>query len=272
MAEGKGIFFNIRNFLSFQLSTSFAALLMESVATIFRLPSPLNAMQILWINIIMDGPPAQSLEPVDDRILIAPPRKVTDPIITRALLTRAVSSAVLIAFLTLLAVFHHELDDGNVTRRDTTMTFMTFVNCDLFNAYECRSADKCFYEISPFSNTSFLWAMSFSVASQFTVIYFPPLQSVFQTEALLLEDLLLIVCLLSTVLLLDTIRKKYMKQCCGDHSRRTIFERMIMNFGDTKGNDGKRVKRKRKQLIIAGPPAYVYSTRSKILITRYLRK
>lgn len=261
MAEGKGIFFNIRNFLSFQLSTSFAALLMESVATIFRLPSPLNAMQILWINIIMDGPPAQSLEPVDDRILIAPPRKVTDPIITRALLTRAVSSAVLIAFLT-LAVFHHELDDGNVTRRDTTMTFMTFVNCDLFNAYECRSADKCFYEISPFSNTSFLWAMSFSVASQFTVIYFPPLQSVFQTEALLLEDLLLIVCLLSTVLLLDTIRKKYMKQCCGDHSRRTIFERMIMSFGDTKG----------KQLIIAGPPAYVYSTRSKILITRYLRK
>lgn len=256
VAEGKGIFFNIRNFLSFQLSTSFAALLMESVATIFRLPSPLNAMQILWINIIMDGPPAQSLgvEPVDDRILIAPPRKVTDPIITRALLTRAVSSAVLIAFLT-LAVFHHELDDGNVTRRDTTMTFMTFVNCDLFNAYACRSADKCFYEISPFSNTSFLWAMSFSVAGQFAVIYFPPLQSVFQTEALLLEDLLLIVCLSSTVLLLDTIRKKYMKQCCGDHSRRTIFGRMIMSFGDTKGNDGKRVKRKRKQLIIAGPPA-----------------
>jgi Ca2+-transporting ATPase len=58
----------------------------------------------------MDGPPAQSLgvEPVDERILRAPPRKVTDPIVTRALLTRAVSSAVLITFLTLL-VFAHEL-------------------------------------------------------------------------------------------------------------------------------------------------------------------
>ena len=44
VAEGKGIFFNIRNFLSFQLSTSFAALAMESVATVFCLPSPLNAM------------------------------------------------------------------------------------------------------------------------------------------------------------------------------------------------------------------------------------
>jgi Ca2+-transporting ATPase len=54
VAEGKGIFYNIRNFLSFQLSTSFAALTMESIATIFGLPNPLNAMQILWINIIMD--------------------------------------------------------------------------------------------------------------------------------------------------------------------------------------------------------------------------
>lgn len=58
----------------------------------------------------MDGPPAQSLgvEPVDERILRAPPRKVTDPIVTRALLTRAVSSALLIMCLT-LAVFDREL-------------------------------------------------------------------------------------------------------------------------------------------------------------------
>ena len=55
VAGGKGIFFNIRNFLAFQLSTSFAALGMECVATLLGLPNPLNAMQILWINIIMDG-------------------------------------------------------------------------------------------------------------------------------------------------------------------------------------------------------------------------
>ncbi|KAL7537432.1 hypothetical protein ACHAXR_007819, partial [Thalassiosira sp. AJA248-18] len=243
VAEGKGIFFNIRNFLSFQLSTSFAALGMESVATAFRLPSPLNAMQILWINIIMDGPPAQSLgvEPVDERILRAPPRKVTDPIVTRALLTRAVSSAALIMFLT-LGVFSNELDDGHVTRRDTTMTFMTFVNCDLFNAYACRSADKCFYEISPFSNPSFLWAMAFSVAGQFAVIYLPPLQSVFQTEALSLGDLILIVCLSSTVLLLDTFRKKFLQGYCSDNARRrgSIFRRRIRK--KKKGSAGEAKK------------------------------
>eukprot|EP00978_Attheya_sp_CCMP212_P007459 scaffold17302_cov53-Attheya_sp.AAC.2 len=51
----------------------------------------------------MDGPPAQSLgvEPVDERILKAKPRKASDPIVTRALLYRAISSAMLIVFLTL---------------------------------------------------------------------------------------------------------------------------------------------------------------------------
>ena len=56
IAEGKGIFFNIRCFLAFQLSTSFAALTMASVATALGMPSPLNAMQILWINIIVRSP------------------------------------------------------------------------------------------------------------------------------------------------------------------------------------------------------------------------
>jgi hypothetical protein len=42
-----------------QLSTSIAALALIALSTCFGLESPLNAMQILWINIIMDGPPAQ---------------------------------------------------------------------------------------------------------------------------------------------------------------------------------------------------------------------
>jgi P-type Ca2+ transporter type 2C len=48
--EGKGIFYNIQNFLTFQLSTSAAALSLVLLATSFGLPNPLNAMQILWIS------------------------------------------------------------------------------------------------------------------------------------------------------------------------------------------------------------------------------
>ena len=40
---------------------SIAALTLITLSVVFGLPNPLNAMQILWINIIMDGPPAQRL-------------------------------------------------------------------------------------------------------------------------------------------------------------------------------------------------------------------
>lgn len=213
VSEGKGIFFNIRNFLTFQLSTSFAILTIEAFATAFGMPSPLNAMQILWINIIMDGPPAQSLgvEPVDQKILNARPRKPSDPIVSKVLMLRAVTSAILIVFLT-LRVFAHELEDGKVTRRDTTMTFMTFVNCDLFNAYACRSSERCFYELDPFGNPAFLWAVGGSAIGQLAVIYFPPLQEVFQTEALSFGDFIYILLLSCTVLILDTMRKRFCKE------------------------------------------------------------
>ena len=46
ISEGKGMFSNIRNFLAFQFSTSFTALAMQSVATLFLLLTPLNAMQL----------------------------------------------------------------------------------------------------------------------------------------------------------------------------------------------------------------------------------
>lgn len=165
----------------------------------------------------MDGPPAQSLgvEPVDEHILRAKPRRADDPIVTRALLLRAISSAAIIVFLT-LKVFANELDDGKVTRRDTTMTFMTFVNCDLFNAYVCRSADRCFHEIDFFGNRAFLWAIGGSYVGQLLVIYFGPLQEVFQTEALYPRDLLYIILLSSSVLLCDTLRKKFFSNWFSD--------------------------------------------------------
>jgi Ca2+-transporting ATPase len=168
----------------------------------------------------MDGPPAQSLgvEPVHDKIFRAKPRKATEPILTRSLLLRAITNAVLIVYLT-LRVFYMELGDGGVvTRRDTTMTFMTFVNCDLFNAYACRSSELCFYELDLFSNSVFLFSVGGSILGQLAVIYFPPLQEVFQTEALSVSDIVYILILSSSILMLDTLRKKFFLKLFSDNS------------------------------------------------------
>lgn len=55
VCAGKGIFWNIQNFLCFQLSTAVAALALVTISTALELPNPLNPMQILFINILMDG-------------------------------------------------------------------------------------------------------------------------------------------------------------------------------------------------------------------------
>ncbi len=175
----------------------------------------------------MDGPPAQSLgvEPVDERILRARPRKTSDPLLTRALLLRAISSAALIVIVT-LRVFALEMDGGEITRRDTTMTFMTFVNCDLFNAYACRSSDRCFYDIKFSENPTFLYAVGGSILGQLAVIYFKPLQEIFQTEALSMMDIFFILLISSSVLILDTIRKKFFSRWfCDSNQQFPVFSK-----------------------------------------------
>ncbi|RDL29981.1 Uncharacterized protein BP5553_10608 [Venustampulla echinocandica] len=209
--EGKGIFSNIQNFLTFQLSTSAAALALVFFCTCLGFKNPLNAMQILWINIIMDGPPAQSLgvEPVDPDVMTRPPRKRNAPVLTWPLITRVMTSASIIMMGTMAVYTHEMLTDGEVTKRDTTMTFTCFVLFDMFNALNCRSESKSVLrgEVGLFSNTLFNWAVSLSLGGQILVIYFPWLQEVFQTEALGFFDLVGLVMLASTVFWADEARK-----------------------------------------------------------------
>ncbi|KAJ5484964.1 Calcium-transporting ATPase 1 [Penicillium diatomitis] len=219
--QGKGIFYNIQNFITFQLSTSVAALSLVLLSTTLGFKNPLNAMQILWINILMDGPPAQSLgvEPVDPSIMSRPPRPKHARVLTRPLIQRVLTSAMVIMIGT-LAIYIHEMgdvDDGQplgkrsrvVTAHDTTMTFTCFVLFDMFNALTCRSESKSVLrgELSLFGNKMFNYAVFGSLAGQACVIYLPFLQRVFQTEALGLGSLFKLVCLASSVFWVDEARK-----------------------------------------------------------------
>ncbi|XP_065184948.1 calcium-transporting ATPase type 2C member 1-like [Sycon ciliatum] len=209
--EGKSIFYNIKNFVRFQLSTSIAALSLIAISTLFSLPSPLNAMQILWINIIMDGPPAQSLgvEPVDRDVTRRPPRKISQGMITPLLAARVVMSALCIVLGTFWIFWREMSIDNKVTARDTTMTFTCFVFFDMFNALSSRSEFKSVLQLGLFSNRAFVIAVGGSLIGQMLVVYFPPLQRVFITEALGAHDLLLLVALSSTVLICDEVLKLY---------------------------------------------------------------
>ncbi|NWT52222.1 AT2C2 ATPase, partial [Erythrocercus mccallii] len=213
--EGKGIFYNIKNFVRFQLSTSISALSLITLSTVLNLPNPLNAMQILWINIIMDGPPAQSLgvEPVDRDTIKQPPRCITDTILSKSLILKIFMSALIIISGTLF-VFWKENPKGGITPRTTTMTFTCFVFFDLFNALTCRSQTKLIFEIGFFRNRMFLYSVLGSFLGQLAVIYIPPLQKIFQTENLGVLDLLFLTGLASSVFVVSELVKLCEKRCC----------------------------------------------------------
>ncbi|KAM6123543.1 calcium-transporting ATPase type 2C member 2 [Phoenicopterus ruber ruber] len=213
--EGKGIFYNIKNFVRFQLSTSISALSLITLSTVLNLPNPLNAMQILWINIIMDGPPAQSLgvEPVDRDTIKQPPRCISDTILSKSLILKIFMSAMIIISGTLF-VFWKENPKSGITPRTTTMTFTCFVFFDLFNALTCRSQTKLIFEIGFFRNRMFLYSVLGSFLGQLAVIYVPPLQKIFQTENLRVLDLLFLTGLASSVFIVSELVKLCEKRCC----------------------------------------------------------
>jgi Ca2+-transporting ATPase len=235
MEEGKGIFYNIQNFLTFQLSTSAAALSLVLLSTFLGFANPLNAMQILWIStssssflslsrlpskltradILMDGPPAQSLgvEPVDPAVMALPPRPRNARVLTRPLIQRVLQSATIIMLGTLTTYYREMAADNIVTARDTTMTFTCFVLFDMFNALTCRSSTKSLLagEIGLFDNKMFNYAVAGSLLGQMAVVYAPPLQRVFQTEALAFMDLVHLVAVASCVFWADEARKWYVR-------------------------------------------------------------
>lgn len=185
----------------------------------------------------MDGPPAQSLgvEPVDPRVMLQPPRPRNANVLTRRLIRRVLTSALIIMMGTLTIYIREMVDEDDpsspatpdniplrrriVTKRDTTMTFTTFVLFDMFNALTCRSEAKSvlFGEIKLFGNKMFNYAVAGSLAGQLCVIYLPFLQRVFQTEALGLWDLFTLVCITSTVFWVDEIRKWIEKRRASGH-------------------------------------------------------
>lgn len=171
----------------------------------------------------MDGPPAQSLgvEPVDPALLREGPRPRNARVLHPRLLRRVLQSASVILIGTLFTYVSNltpaDLAAHSVSDRDTTLTFTQFVLFDMFNALTCRSSTKSVLrgEVPLWgkgSNKMFNYAVLGSLAGQAMVIYLPPLQRIFQTEALSLLDLVRLLLMASTVLWVDEARKWYQKR------------------------------------------------------------
>jgi P-type Ca2+ transporter type 2C len=207
--QGRIIYSNIRKFVFFLLSSNVAEIMIIFLATLAGMPTPLTAIQLLWLNLITDGAPALALamEKGDPDVMAHPPRPKNEPIVNGSMRlgiviqTIAQTTAVLGAFI--LGLLWHleagaEVPAGEnpflyLLRRDwtgvdvqtaETMAFVTLSLCELFRAYTVRSERASLFTIGVFSNRYMQYAVGLSLILLLLVVNVPFLQPVFNTHFL----------------------------------------------------------------------------------------
>jgi len=204
--EGRVVYDNIIKFVRFQLSTNMGAIQTVLGASLLGWATPFTAIQILWINIIMDGPPAMSLgvEPARGGVMDEPPRRADAHILTLPRLFRLFVYGSTMAVGT-LALFHHARAQGEAYA--LTLAFTVFVLFQFFNLFNARAEHGSAFDRN-FLRNGWLWLSLAAVAAlQVLVVHWPPAQEVFNTTGLTLRDWGLAVLVASSVLWLDEGRK-----------------------------------------------------------------
>jgi len=184
--QGRVIYSNIRKFVYYLLSCNLAEIAVIFLATIAGWPSPLTAIQLLWLNLVTDGAPALALgtEKGDPDIMDRPPRPPKEPIINRSMRSGIVVQTIAITAVTLGAYYLGRFANPEHIDFAETMAFVTLSCSELLRAYTARSEYYPLLKIGMFSNRLMNYAVLSSMALIFAVVYVPFLQPVFNTEPL----------------------------------------------------------------------------------------
>ncbi|MDD3354218.1 HAD-IC family P-type ATPase [Zoogloea sp.] len=205
--EGRTIYDNIVKFVRFQLSTNIGAILTVLGAPFFGFATPFTAIQILWVNIIMDGPPAMTLgvEPARPGIMHQPPRSVRAAILSPERMGRIGLYGLTMAAGT-LGIYAWGLAQGGPELAGT-LAFTTFVLFQFFNIFNARAEHGSAFNKQFFSNGKLWLALAGVVGLQVLAVHWVPTQQVFDTVDLNASQWGLATLVASSTLLLDEARK-----------------------------------------------------------------
>ncbi|MDD2629903.1 MAG: cation-translocating P-type ATPase, partial [Limnochordia bacterium] len=182
--EGRGVYTNIRKFVGYLLTCNVGEVLTMLVATLLKLPLPLVAVQILWMNLVTDGLPAVALgmDPPGEDVMRKKPRRINEHILSGGMARRIFGRGSLLGLST-VGVFAIGLwlYPGNMARA-RSLAFCTIVLAQLLHAFECST-----YGAGPrgiVANPLLVSAVSVSILMQFAVVYVPLLRNLFRTVVL----------------------------------------------------------------------------------------
>ena len=190
--EGRGIFSNIKKYLIYLLSANLGEiLLMASVILFGSLMGiqggalPLIAVQILFVNLATDGLPAiaLSVDPPEPDLMKKKPRPRNQSIFSRNVLIYMLLAGIWTAAVS-LAVFVWAINTGRPLAEAQSITFITLILVEFFNALNCRSLDHSIIQIGIFTNKWLLLSIIGQVPLLLAIVYFPPFQQAFNTHSL----------------------------------------------------------------------------------------
>jgi len=184
--QGRIIYSNIRKFVFYLLSCNLAEILIIFIAILAGLPSPLTAIQLLWLNLITDGAPALALgvEKGDPDTMDQPPRPPDEPIINRLMRLGIAVQTLAITGVTLGAYFVGLRAHPDAPEYAETMAFVTLSFSELLRAFTARSERYPVLKIGLLSNKTMFYAVTASLILLLAVVYVPILQPVFNTVPL----------------------------------------------------------------------------------------
>jgi Ca2+-transporting ATPase len=222
--EGRGVFDNIRKYLMYLLSsnagellTMFAGVMLAGMLGLVSVEAglflPLLAAQLLWINLVTDGPPALALgiDPKNPDIMLRGPRRRGAGILLTEdwLRLLGVGSVMMLGTLLVLDAYY---PGGMITVFTTaagpnladedharTMAFTTLMMFQLFNVFNCRSETRSAFN-GFFNNPWLLGAVALSLLTHVAAVYVPFLQTAFHTVPLSAFDWLVVLCVAATLL------------------------------------------------------------------------
>ena len=141
---GRGVYQNFQRFIQFQITVNIIAFLIAIISQVLNFDMPFTTIQLLWINIIMDGPPALvlGLEPIRNNVFNRKPVDRNSSIITKTMITSIVLNAIYVTSILFIQMKFNILGAstekiGFASEMETVL-FGLFAFSALFNAFNCR--------------------------------------------------------------------------------------------------------------------------------------
>eukprot|EP00253_Pinus_taeda_P025991 PITA_25991 len=176
---GRSVYANIQKFIQFQLTVNVAALAINFVSAVSSGDVPLTAVQLLWVNIIMDtlGALALATESPTDRLMYQPPVERSASLITKNMWRNVIAQALF--QVTVLLIFTFKGNDilklkhdstGRADKVRNTVIFNAFVFCQIFNEFNSRKPDRKNIFEGLFSSYLFIGIISITLVIQVLMV------------------------------------------------------------------------------------------------------